>query len=60
MLIQHNPQGIRKRRRPPLTWCRTMDKETREIGKSWAELKAIVQTLAGYRTEKYCHEFENG
>ena len=41
--LEWNPQGTRKRGRPSTTWRRTLDKELKEVGMQWKEMKRLSQ-----------------
>lgn len=48
--LEWNPQGSRKRGRPKITWKRSIEKEIREEGKSWRELKELARNRVRWRT----------
>jgi hypothetical protein len=37
------PQGKGRRGRPKKTWKRTVEEETRDQGKSWLDVKALIK-----------------
>ena len=40
--LDWNPQGQRKRGRPPTSWRRTLDKDLKEVKMSWGEAKKVA------------------
>ena len=48
--LDWNPQGKRKRGRPKETWRRTLDKEIKMSGKTWATLKKSATNRVRWRS----------
>ena len=48
--LEWNPQGKRKVGRPKETWRRSVDREVRESGWSWPQLKKIAQNRVRWRS----------
>ena len=47
--LEWNPQGTRKKGRPPNTWRRTVLKEAKELGKTWSEIKIEAKNRVRWR-----------
>ena len=47
--LEWNPQGKRKRGRPPTTWRRSVLKEAETAGKTWEEIKKGAQNRVRWR-----------
>ena len=48
--LDWNPQGKRKIGRPKTTWRRTVEREIKEEGKTWREIKNLAQNRVRWRT----------
>uniref|UniRef100_A0A8D8XXM4 Craniofacial development protein 2 n=1 Tax=Cacopsylla melanoneura TaxID=428564 RepID=A0A8D8XXM4_9HEMI len=48
--LDWNPQGRRKPGRPRITWRRTVEKEVKDEGKSWGEVKHLAQNRVRWRS----------
>ena len=48
--LDWNPQGQRKRGRPPTSWRRTLDKELKDVRMSWGETKKVAQNRPRWKT----------
>ena len=48
--LEWNPQGKRKQGRPRETWKRKMEKEIREEGKTWGEIRMMAKNRVRWRS----------
>ena len=48
--LDWNPQGKRKRGRPPNTWRRTMQAELKHVNLTWGEAKRVAQDRGRWRS----------
>ena len=55
-VLHWTPEGKRKRGRPKITWRQTVDKEIKEMGKTWGGIKGKGSAdVEGARCCPTCH-----
>ena len=47
--LHWTPEGKRKRGRPKITWRRTVEKEIKEMGKTWGSIKLMAKDRQMWR-----------